>query len=56
MDGYSKWFKDLDKAQAFFEEFAADLEADLEGTGESELVKLINLKTGETLSKHEING
>lgn len=53
-DGFSKWFKYLDKAQAFFEELTADLEEDLDGTGDTEVVILEDIKSGETIRKQEI--
>ncbi len=55
-DGYQKWFKYLDKAQKYFNEFADDLEYDLEGTGDREVVRLIDLKTNEEIMVREING
>lgn len=54
-DGYSKWFKTRDNAQRHFDDLTADLTADLDGTDEAEVVVLVDLKTGETLDRQEIN-
>ena len=54
-DGLCKWFKNLDKAEAFFKKLSDDLECDLADTDDDEVVILEDLRTGEVLSRCEIN-
>lgn len=56
LDGGSKWFKDLHKAQGYFKALADALACDLDGTGDSELVVLVDLRTGAELDRRVING
>lgn len=56
MDGGSKWFKDLDRAQGYFKTLADALARDLDGTDEDELVVLVDLRTGAELDRRVING
>lgn len=50
----SRWFKDLGKAERYYEELLADLTEDLADIGETDEIKLVDLRAGEVLRRDTI--
>lgn len=50
----NRWFKDLGRAERYYDELLTDLAEDLAEIGETDEIKLVDLKTGEVLRQDTI--